>query len=319
MEKNICCVCEVPLETGEFRIGNRYFCEYHFNKASTNRRGIWISTLAGIAAIAAVVVIVAALEPAIGSALTGGAVGAWITGAVLSLLPALIWLGVFYRLDRLEPEPKGYVLGIFVLGAVLARGIAMPVLEGMYQVGSWFHDIPLGLRIVASILTYGIIHEYLKYAVVRFSIFKSAEFDERVDGVIYGSAVGLGFAFMLNLSYIFSMDGMDMSVAAIKIATVSLSHACAGGISGYFLGRAKFEELPFWWLPLGVVLAACLNGIERILIHEISRQGLTYKPAFGLILAIVIAAAVFWVLFYLIDRINKKALSDTSTGGGERE
>ena len=33
----------------------------------------------------------------------------------------------------------------------------------------------------------------MKYAGVRFTIFLSREFDERVDGIIYGAAIGLGY------------------------------------------------------------------------------------------------------------------------------
>jgi len=44
-----------------------------------------------------------------------------VAGILMALIPALIWLVFFYQQDRLEPEPKGYVLGVFILGAILAN------------------------------------------------------------------------------------------------------------------------------------------------------------------------------------------------------
>ncbi len=38
-----------------------------------------------------------------------------IVGVIAALIPAIIWLAFFYRRDRLEPEPKGMVLQLFLL------------------------------------------------------------------------------------------------------------------------------------------------------------------------------------------------------------
>src|SRR6476620_2854626 len=47
-----------------------------------------------------------------------------VLAAVMACIPALFWLGFFYLLDRHEPEPKGLVVGVCVLGALIAAPLA---------------------------------------------------------------------------------------------------------------------------------------------------------------------------------------------------
>src|SRR6185436_19396885 len=41
-----------------------------------------------------------------------------------TMLPAVMWLGFFYLMDRHEPEPKQLVAGVCVLGALIAGPLA---------------------------------------------------------------------------------------------------------------------------------------------------------------------------------------------------
>ncbi|OQY25754.1 MAG: hypothetical protein B6I34_01670, partial [Anaerolineaceae bacterium 4572_32.1] len=137
---------------------------------------------------------------------------------------------------------------------------------------------------------------------------------ERIDGVIYGTAAGLGFATMLNIHYVASNAGVDLGMGVIRITVTALAQASFAGISGYFLGRAKFEEEPAWWLPLGVTIASVLNGVFTYVRGEIVAIGLDYKPVNGLILAAVVALATFVALYYLMRRANRLTLATGSPG-----
>src|SRR5678816_4410353 len=44
--------------------------------------------------------------------------------AVMAAIPAVLWLGFFYLMDRHEPEPKQLVAGVCVLGALIAGPLA---------------------------------------------------------------------------------------------------------------------------------------------------------------------------------------------------
>ena len=307
MQDTVGCVCHTPVPETSKRLGSRAYCDRHYAKVTQNRQGLWVSVLVGVLALLAFVGLVTLVVRLGQPALTG----TWLTvaGVVLSLVPALIWMGVFYAQDRLEPEPKGLILEVFVLGALLAQAVGMPVVRDLFRVQDWLAYNGPVVDIIGSILVVGFVQEYLKFAGVRFTVFASREFDERVDGIIYGAAIGLGFATMLHINYVVGSGGVRLDVGVIRIVVGALGQASFAGVSGYFLGRAKFEDMPAWWLPAGVTLAAVLNGVVTFLLQEVSVQGLQFTPVYGLILAAAVAGATFAVLFALIRRINATTLA----------
>jgi RsiW-degrading membrane proteinase PrsW (M82 family) len=306
MTEQICCVCHRPVGPDAPRLGERYYCETHYAKVTQDRRSVWASGVVQIVGVLVFVGVVALVASNVELALEG-AVLVW-AGVVLSLIPALLWLGFFYQQDRLEPEPKQFVGGVFLLGGLLANAVGIPVVRDFFQVQEWMPRSPAA-SILGSILVIGFVQEFLKYAAVRYSVYLSPEFDERIDGVIYGTAAGLGFATMLNIHYVTSNAGVDLGMGVVRIAVTALAQASFAGISGYFLGRAKFEEEPPWWLPLGVTVAALLNGLFTFVRGEIVTVGLSYKPVYGLVLAAAVALVTFVVLNYLMRRANRLTLA----------
>ena len=308
MQEPICCVCHIPVAQSARRLGNRWYCDIHYRKVTQDRRGLWVSTLVGIVALLVFVGLVSLLANVTQLSLTGTPLV--LVCIVVSLVPAVIWLGVFVQEDRLEPEPKRFILGVFVLGGLLAQAVGIPAIRDLFRVQDWLTVSRPLVNLLGSILIIGFIQEYLKYAGVRFTVFGSSEFDERVDGIIYGAAIGVGFATMLNINYVVGSGGVNLGIGVMRIVIVTLAQASFAGVSGYFLGRAKFEEMPFWWLPAGVTLAAVLNGVVSVLLQEVSTQGLRFTPAYGLVLAAAVAGATFAVLFVTIRRINAATLAE---------
>jgi RsiW-degrading membrane proteinase PrsW (M82 family) len=272
---------------------------------------VWRSsllTLLGLVIFAALVAVIARFTKP-----TWGGTTLMLLGVVLSLVPALLWLAFFYLQDALEPEPKGYVLGVFVLGALLASAVGIPVVRDLFRVQDWVGN-SLVANLLGSILVVGFVQEFLKYVAIRYSVYLLPEFDERMDGILYGTAVGLGFATMLNILYVVESGGVDLGMGAIHIVVTALAHASFSGITGYFLACAKFEEEPVWWLPLGLTVAAVLNGLFTVARGGITRMGSvlsqrTANPWYGLILAAVVAAVTLAILLFLVRRANQRTLS----------
>ncbi len=311
MTEQVCCVCHKPVGPDAPRLGGRYYCETHYAKVTQDRRSVWASGVVQIVGVLVFVGAVALVVSRTGLSLDGAAL-VW-GGIVLALVPALLWMGFFYQQDRLEPEPKQFVAGVFLLGGLLASAVGIPVVRDLFQVQEWMPR-STAANILGSILIIGFGQEFLKYVAVRYSVYLSPEFDERVDGVIYGTAAGLGFATMLNVHYVTANAGVDLGMGVVRIAVTALAQASFAGISGYFLGRAKFEEEPAWWLPLGVTIAAVLNGLFTFVRGEIVTVGLRYRPVNGLILAAVVALVTFAVLNYLMRRANRLTLAAGSAG-----
>ena len=234
-------------------------------------------------------------------------------GIVLALLPALIWMVFFYLQDRLEPEPKGYVLGVFLLGAILASAVGIPLVDNFFQASKWIYT-NTAATILGSILVVGFTQEFLKFAAVRYTIYSSQEFDEATDGVIYGTAAGLGYATVLNVQYVIANGGVALGSSVIRMVIVALAQASFAGITGYFLGRAKFEHKAWWWMPAGLTIAAVANGLfnwlRGLLVQRgISLTGATSNPWLGLVLAAVVATITLGMILWLIRRNIHTALA----------
>jgi protease PrsW len=238
--------------------------------------------------------------------------GLVLVGVVMAFIPAALWIVFFYRQDRLEPEPKGMVLQVFVLGGLLAAAIGIPLVNNVFQVSTWLYTNAF-TNLFGAILVIGFTQEFLKYAAVRFSVYQSAEFDERTDGVIYATAAGLGFATVLNIAFVVDSGGVNLGMGAIRLVLTALAQASFAGVTGYFLGREKLDDKPAWWMPLGFLLAVLLNGLFFYLWGNLSRAQITVSGGFvnpwiGLILAGVIALVTTAVLYWLIDRDEKKEM-----------
>lgn len=316
MAELTCCICGDPVGETPQRIGGRVYCDRHYARVTASRRGVWTS---GVIQIAALVVFVLIVEVILSSIpLVLDQTGLILAGVALAVIPALLWLAFFYAQDRLEPEPKSYIFGVFVLGGLLASAIGIPLLRDTFRTSEWLGTSTV-TTILGSILVVGVVQEFLKYAAVRYSIYPSREFDERVDGIVYGTAAGLGYATMLNIQFVIDSQGADLRAAMIHIVVTALAQASFAGISGYFLARARFEDEPVWWLPSGIALAAILNGIFTYVRGEITttRLSLTgggFNPWPGLLLAAAVAVGVLLLLGMLIRRANKITLSGADAG-----
>ena len=286
---------------------------------SQDRRSLWrtgvIALIALIAYVAIAEAIVAIASPVISAD--------WLTplGIVLALIPAALWLTFFYTQDAAEPEPRAFVIGVAVLGALLAAAVGQPIINGLFHTATWIgHDTVT--HILGSILVVGFTQEFLKYVAVRFSIYHSHEFDQRVDGVIYGTAAGIGYATMLNIATMTASGGIsggELGAGVIRMVVTTLAQGALGGLVGYFIGTAKFDKKQVWWMPLGLAIAATINGLFAWVSGEVSRSPLSidasglgsggYTPWPALILSSIIAALLFGVIFVLIRRANQLTLA----------
>jgi RsiW-degrading membrane proteinase PrsW (M82 family) len=315
MGEVICCVCHEVVSEGGGLLGGRHYCDEHLAKVARDRLSLWRTGIVEIAAIVIFVAIVALIAPLLPATLEGAPL--IIAGLIVAIIPAIIWLFFFYQQDKLEAEPKQNVLGVFLLGALLAHSIALPVVGDFFHTQTWLYDATW-THILGSILIIGFLQEFLKYAAVRYTIYPTPEFDERVDGVIYATAAGLGFATMINFRYVLDNQGVALGVGAIRIAVTALAHASFAGVMGYFLGQAKFEDEPTWYLAAGLSLAATLNGLFFYVQDVATARGLSFNPWNGLILAVVIALATFAVVFWLIRQANAETLALGQSAAAER-
>jgi RsiW-degrading membrane proteinase PrsW (M82 family) len=287
-----CRVCDEPATRV---VGTYAYCDLHYERAMRRTGALWRVDLASIVVLVVFVLLVVAIDAAVQPELTGTTLA--LVGVGLALVPAVVWLAFFYRRDRQEPEPRSLVIGVAVLAWLIGTAVVIPLLEGILDVPSWIGASPL-VYLLGSILVVGAIEEFAAYAAVRSTVYGSPEFDEPVDGIVYGTAAGVGLATALNIAFVMDSGGVDLGAGTIRIVVTALAQASFAGVMGYFLGRHKFEVRPIWWMPVGVGIAAILNGTFTFLRDSVASRGLdpsilgSLGPWFGLVLAGILAAAV---------------------------
>jgi protease PrsW len=230
-----------------------------------------------------------------------------VAGAlILALVPALLWLGYFYLRDVHEPEPTHYVVGVFLLGALVAAPLASLVTDSLFKVPTWGTLPRWGMaETVGAFLVIAPAQEASKYLVVRYTAYLSDEFDEPVDGIVYMTAAGLGFAVAWNVQQLSRAPQIELGTAGINVLTTTLAHAGLSGLVGYAMGRAKFLAGALARarvLAAGLAVAIGLSGAFSMLENMVTRRGLEYRPATGLAAATLFAAAIFVLLSVLVDR-----------------
>jgi protease PrsW len=230
-----------------------------------------------------------------------------LLAGLMATVPAVLWLGFFYLMDRHEPEPKQLVAGVCVLGALVAAPLADFVhYQAVPPLALEVHGIsPLSLdRVIYAVFVLGLAQEVCKYAAVRYSIYMSREFDEPMDGIVYMMACGTGFAVWINYHRLSGQGHhVILSKEAAQAVVTTLAHASFAGFLGYVMGRAKFSKrtplLRGTLLMGGLLGAAALNGVFTLVENWLTQSGMAQHPWRGVFFAALCASAVFAVIWWV--------------------
>jgi protease PrsW len=169
----------------------------------------------------------------------------WALAIVAGAAPSLFLLTFFYLRDRWEREPLHRVLLAFGLGTyamAAARGLAFTVLG--FLPPDWLSSGTEAARLFESFVLAGYIEESAKAIVLFTSIYHWDDFDEPLDGVVYGVAVSLGFATLENVFYIAQQQSIDRGLTIVwqRALFAVPAHALFGGAMGFYAGKSKFDR-----------------------------------------------------------------------------
>lgn len=177
---------------------------------------------------------------------------------LISILPVIVLLVYVYLKDKNEREPWTLLLGAFMLGSFMAF---LVVSLGLVKALLGFDTIPFidNSAILKSFLEAAIPEECLKFLVLFLLIWKSREFNEHFDGIVYAVFVSMGFACVENILYVVQ-GGIGVGISRALLAVPA--HFLFAVIMGYFFSRARFTPS-----KRGVLLAMAI--ICPILAHGV--------------------------------------------------
>ena len=181
---------------------------------------------------------------------------------LLTILPSILIISYFVYSDKFK-EPKGEIIKIFIYGIL----ITIPAyFLNTYLNAFWYANFQVSQEIISSFLTAAPVEEGLKLSILYFYVYKMKDFNEPIDGIVYGVTVSLGFATLENIYYVYLLadyfDTTSMALAIARSFSAVPAHAVFGVFMGYFFMKYSFikkgDNLLFAFL-IPFVLHGCYN------------------------------------------------------------
>lgn len=158
-----------------------------------------------------------------------------------ALLPAiLLWLYVWKK-DP-QPEPVSWLIRAVVYGILICMPAA--TIEMFIQDTLWGGDAePSTLidSITQAFLVAAVPEESVKLFALWLILRRNPYFDEHYDGIVYAVSVGLGFAAVENIFYVFSEEGW-LSVAIGRALLAVPGHYAFAVLMGYYYSLHHFVD-----------------------------------------------------------------------------
>lgn len=220
------------------------------------------------------------------------------------VLPAAFWAVYHYRKDRHLPEPIGLLALAFVLG-LLAVGISMLLYRTLGVVGLRFDAGALADSTALGFLAYamlaiGPIEEVSKLIPFALVIMRLPQLDEPVDGIIYASFIGLGYAAVENWQY---LDYLTTTEAYARGFASPVVHMVFASIWGLWMTQAHLERRSVVAAALkGFLVAAGLHGLYDFIV--------ILNPHNALPLAAAIILATWLWRLRVLARLARDASQD---------
>jgi len=240
----------------------------------------------------------------------------FLSSLLAAALPVPVYAGLILWLDRHEREPAVLLLTVFLWGALVASGLSVAVNTTVRDaLAPVLGDAAAGK--VWTVASAPVVEEVSKgAALLALFVLARQEFDNTLDGLVYGVLVGLGFTFFENAAYITRYSPTLFGGGIAGLTGMFFVRQLAGfghslwtgltgvgfGLASQLPGRGIAVLAPLAGLASAMFLHATWNGAPRIL----SSLGITLSdaasifllmPAQFVILGLPVAATLMGVAY----------------------
>lgn len=182
--------------------------------------------------------------------------------ALSGAIPALLLMWLVDRLDAKRPEPRStrwlvVLVGMLsVIPALILELAISSLTAGRIEPQMTYQGSSFQAFVVAA----GV-EEACKIAMVYWVVWRRPEFDERMDGIVYASRGGLGFALVENVLYLINQHSLQGQIVVwVERALLAVpGHAMWTGMIGAMAARRRFDGGGLG-LVGGYLLAVAFHG-----------------------------------------------------------
>ena len=162
---------------------------------------------------------------------------------LITIAPSILILLYFFLSDKFK-EPKGTVFLVFFLGIL----ICLPAgILNSFIYENFNNNTETVERLLGSFLGPAWTEELLKLFILYAIVLKRKEFNEPMDGIVYGVVVSLGFATYENYDYVYrlALEWKEYGITQQEVAiwrsySAVPMHGLNGCLMGFYLGKYVF-------------------------------------------------------------------------------
>lgn len=218
------------------------------------------------------------------------------------MIPSLLWLWFWLREDKKNPEPKGLLTIIFVMG-MLAVVCVLPIqkfIQAQISSENW------------QLILWAGGEEMIKYLAVLIILYRTNYIDEAIDWPIYLITAALGFAALENTLYLITPISLGETTVGLltghlRFLGSTLLHTISSGIFGIALGFSLhlrgFQKTGY--VIIGFIAAITLHSVFNFFIIRVRLDDVNYflevLKVFGFLWVVTI---IVMLLFEKVRRMN---------------
>ena len=234
-----------------------------------------------------------------------------------TILPPILLGIIIWKSDKF-PEPGKFLVASFLLGVSIIfpldlfikisedhiaplLGIDLDTItawnEGAYKEDDAVY--PAAARTFMSFFRAAFLEEGIKFALLLFFCVRLSDLNEPMDAIVYGAAIGLGYAAIENLGYLQSGNFENAwTLSMVKVRYIPLvMHLGFGVLMGWLLSLNLFEERsPFKrrvMLILSLAVPVVLHGSYN------------YLRAFEIFPIITLILVIGIIYFYRREQLKR--------------
>ena len=195
-----------------------------------------------------------------------------------TVLPPIILGIIIWKSDRFQ-EPGEFLLASFLLGVsiILPLDLLIMITEhhlapllGLdleayreWKAGGYKDEgaiAPIAEHVFQSFFRAAFLEEGIKFALLIFFCVRLSDLNEPIDAIVYGAAIGLGYAAIENVGYLMSSNYDEAwSISMVKVRYYPLiMHMGFGVLMGFLLSQNLFEERSIFKRRLMLIMSLAL-------------------------------------------------------------
>ena len=195
-----------------------------------------------------------------------------------TVLPPIILGIIIWKSDRFQ-EPGKFLVASFLLGIsiILPLDLLIMITEhhlapllGLdleayreWQAGGYKDEgaiAPIAEHVFQSFFRAAFLEEGIKFALLIFFCVRLSDLNEPIDAIVYGAAIGLGYAAIENVGYLMSSNYDEAwSIEMVKVRYYALiMHMGFGVLMGFLLSQNLFEERSIFKRRLMLIMSLAL-------------------------------------------------------------